>query len=285
MTQSLPGRVYLVGAGPGDPELLTVKAHRLLERAEVVLHDDLVPCGIVSLAGPQACVFNVGKRCGAKKITQEEINTLMIQTARLGMEIVRLKCGDPSIFGRLAEELDALESAGVPFEVVPGVTAGIAAVAALGFSLTDRRKNSRILLASGHHARKISGAKTDWSGMAREDTTLVVYMPGQNLHLLREELLDAGLPAETPAAVVSRATTPHQREWLTTLGELHTLPPAESPAVLLIGRSLERAGRKTRSDNSSEPVKAVDRGAFLASIGLEIPATPFTESFERRTTR
>jgi len=285
MTQSLPGKVYLVGAGPGDPDLLTVKAHRLLERADVVLHDDLVPAAIVSLAGPQACVLNVGKRCGAKNITQEEINALMIQTARLGMEIVRLKCGDPSIFGRLAEELDALGSAGVPFEVVPGVTAGIAAAAALGFSLTDRRKNSRILLASGHHAREISGVKTDWSGMAREDTTLVVYMPGQNLHLLRQELLEAGLPPEIPAAVVSRATTPHQREWLTTLGELHSLPPADSPAVLLVGRSLERAGRKSQSDNLSEPVNAADCDAFVARTGLEVPAAPFTENFERRTTR
>jgi uroporphyrin-III C-methyltransferase len=284
MTRSLTGKVYLVGAGPGDPELLTVKAHKLLERAGVVLHDDLVPAAIVSLAGPQTCVFNVGKRCGTKKITQEEINALMIQTARLGMEIVRLKSGDPSIFGRLAEELDALEFAGVPFEVVPGVTAGIAAAAALGFSLTDRRKNSRILLASGHHAHEISGAKTDWSGVAREDTTLVVYMPGQNLHLIGKELLDAGLPLETPAAVVSCATTPHQREWLTTLGELHALPPATSPAVLLVGRSLERAGRKSHSDNSSESAKATDLEAFLARTGLETPDAASIESFERRTT-
>ena len=118
------GKIYLVGAGPGDPELLTVKAHRLIRQAAVVLHDDLVPEAIVSLAGRAAEVVNVGKRCGAKRITQDEINARMIASARLGLSVVRLKSGDPGIFGRLAEEMEALEAAGVPYEVVPGITAG-----------------------------------------------------------------------------------------------------------------------------------------------------------------
>ena len=136
--QPQPGRVYLVGAGPGDPELLTVKASRLLREADGVLHDDLVSAEIVGLAGPQAIVVNVGKRCGRKGITQVEINRVMILFAKAGVNVVRLKSGDPLIFGRLNEEVDALDAAGVPYEVVPGITAGFAAAAALGVSLTDQ---------------------------------------------------------------------------------------------------------------------------------------------------
>ena len=130
--------VYLVGAGPGDPELLTVKALRLIESADVILHDDLVPQAILDLAATGAEVVNVGKRCGAKAITQEEINELMIAHARAGRSVVRLKSGDPLLFGRAAEEIAALAEAGVPFEVVPGVSAAFAAAAAIGRSLTDR---------------------------------------------------------------------------------------------------------------------------------------------------
>ena len=146
------GTVYLVGAGPGDPELLTVKGHRLIREAGVVLHDDLVPAAIVALAGSDAEVVNVGKRCGVKRITQDEINTLMIGAARRGASVVRLKSGDPGIFGRLAEEMEALDAAGIPYEVVPGITAGIAAAASLSVSLTDRRKSARVVIVTGHKA-------------------------------------------------------------------------------------------------------------------------------------
>ena len=124
------GTVHFVGAGPGDPELLTMKAHALLRRADVVLHDDLVPPEIVALAARHAQIINVGKRCGEKKITQAEINARMIDFARRGLEVVRLKSGDPGVFGRLAEEIEALGAAEIPFEVVPGITAGMAAAAA-----------------------------------------------------------------------------------------------------------------------------------------------------------
>jgi uroporphyrin-III C-methyltransferase len=245
------GKVYLVGAGPGDPELLTVKAQRLIACADVILHDDLVPAAILALAGPRAEVASVGKRYGAKGATQAEINSRMIESARLGLEVVRLKGGDPGIFGRLAEEIDALEAAGVPFEVVPGVTAGIAAAAALGVSLTDRRKAARVVVVTNHQAPGESGAqRTDWRGLVRDDSTLVIYMPGHDFASLRQELLDAACAPDVPAAIVSRASAADQRHRFTTVGALDKLPRMDSPAVLLIGRSLDRAHRRSSTDAS-----------------------------------
>lgn len=239
LRQVIPGKVYLVGAGPGDPELLTIRAHRLLKQAGIILHDDLVPEAVLSLAGKETKVVSVGKRCGAKGVTQSEINQLMIESARRGLVVVRLKSGDPAIFGRLAEEIDALESARVPFEVVPGVTAGIAAAASLGVSLTDRRKAARVIVVTNHHAHGEGRAETDWRGLAREDATLVIYMPGHEFATLRKELLDAGLAPETPAVIVSHATMQSERQIYTTLTDLDRLPHLAAPSVLLIGRSLE----------------------------------------------
>jgi len=252
MAHIIRGKVYLVGAGPGDPDLLTVKAHRLMRRAGVILHDDLVPAPILALAGPHAEIANVGKRCGRKGITQGEINARMIEAARRGLEVVRLKSGDPGVFGRLAEEVDALESAGVPFEIVPGVTAGAAAAASLGVSLTDRRRSSRVIIVSGHRAPKDApDEKTDWKSLAREDATLVIYMPGKEFAGLKEELLAAGLDPAIPAVIVSHAATPRERHQSSTLGTLDTLPRMESPAVLLIGWALDRAGRRSKTGAAS----------------------------------
>jgi uroporphyrin-III C-methyltransferase len=252
MPSSCTGKVYLVGAGPGDPELLTVKAQNLLRRADVVLHDDLVTQAILMLAGPQATVVNVGKRCGAKGITQAEINARMIDSARRGLQVVRLKSGDPAIFGRLAEELDALEAMRVPFEVIPGITAGLAAAASLCASLTDRRKSSRVVIVTGHQAHSRRVQKTlDWQALARPDATFVIYMPGHDFAGLRRELLAAGLSGEIPAAIVSRATTPDQRQQLTTLAELDKLAPMESPSLLLIGWSVDRASRRSGAGDTS----------------------------------
>lgn len=257
-----PGTVHFVGAGPGDPELLTVKAYALLRRADVVLHDDLVPAAIVSLAGPHAQVLNVGKRCGEKKITQAEINAQMIDAARTGLEVVRLKSGDPGIFGRLAEEIEALEAAEIPFDIIPGITAGIAAASTLGASLTDRRKSSRIVIdhASGHDARN---SPNDWTGLASDDTTFIVYMPGRDLARLRSELLDAGLPPDFPAVLVSRVSTPNQREWPTTIADLDKIPPMEAPTILLLGRSLERALNNAVSNLLSAIVQDSDCSSLL----------------------
>jgi uroporphyrin-III C-methyltransferase len=193
-------------------------------------------------------VINVGKRCGAKNITQSEINRLMIASARRGLSVIRLKSGDPGLFGRLAEERDALESAGVPYEIVPGVTAALSAAASLGVSLTDRRTSSRIVVVSAHRAHENENEEpTDWRSLATNNSTLVIYMPGRNLAALREELVAAGLDAETPAAIVSAASTPEQREHCTTLGQLDTAPPMPDPSILLIGRTLERAARSVTS--------------------------------------
>lgn len=282
MTTTTETKVHLVGAGPGDPELLTVKAHALLRDADLVLHDDLVPSAILALASPQAIMVNVGKRCGVKKITQLEINGLMIQSARRGMKVVRLKSGDPGIFGRLAEELDALEAAHVPFEVVPGITAAAAAAASVGVSLTDRRKSSRLVILSGHQAHENEHQeKPDWRALAREDTTLAIYMPGRDLAPLATELLAAGLPLSTPAVIVSRASTPAQRQWCTTLGELHGAPGFESPSILLLGRSLERAEKRAHKE-SATTAGDEDWQSLLRMIGIEDPALSPEENPERR---
>jgi len=246
MKAPINGKVYLVGAGPGDPDLLTVKAHALIRAAQVILHDDLVSTPILALANPHAMVVNVGKRCGTKNITQSEINRLMIASARRGLSVVRLKSGDPGIFGRLAEERDALESACVPYEIVPGITAALSAAASLGVSLTDRRTSSRIVVVSAHRAHENENERLpDWRSLASNNSTLVIYMPGRNFAALQQELLEAGLNADTPAAVVSAVSTPEQREHSTTLGQLDSAPPMPAPSILLIGRTLERATRST----------------------------------------
>lgn len=264
------GKVYLVGAGPGDPDLLTVKASALLRSADVVLHDDLVPEAIVALANSLAIVLNVGKRSGAKKITQGEINGLMIASARRGLNVVRLKSGDPGIFGRLSEELDALEAAGVPFEVVPGVTAGLAAAASLSAALTDRRKGSRILIVSGHHARENECEnKNDWSGLVREDLTLVVYMPGHEFRAFASELLAAGLPAGTPSVIVSRATAPDEQRHWTTVGQLEHAPQMKSPTILLIGRSLRRASSEIDVEDGAIANDFLSATSLLEYVDLE----------------
>jgi uroporphyrin-III C-methyltransferase len=229
--QAREGKVSLVGAGPGDPELLTLKAARLLERAEVVLHDDLVPQAILDLASPGAEIVNVGKRCGMKSITQDEINALMVERARAGRVVVRLKSGDPLVFGRAAEELAALGDAGVAFEIVPGITAGFAAAAAIRCSLTDRDRASNVVFSTGHHAQSHNRSPLP----EIEDATRVVYMPGRDLSLLAAQWLDEGLPPEFPCAVVSRAAQPDQEVQSTTLGELGNARTALAPSLLIAG--------------------------------------------------
>jgi uroporphyrin-III C-methyltransferase / precorrin-2 dehydrogenase / sirohydrochlorin ferrochelatase len=225
------GTVYLVGAGPGDPELLTLKAVRLIESADVILHDDLVPQAVLELAAGSAEITNVGKRCGKKDITQDEINALMIEHAQAGRSVVRLKSGDPLLFGRAAEEIGSLTDAGLPYEVVPGVSAAFAAAAALGRSLTDRACASNVIFSSGHHAQSHNRAPLP----ALEDATRVVYMPGRDLTLLAEEWMAEGLPADLPCAVVSRAAQPNQHVLYTTLGALKDCESAAAPSLLIAG--------------------------------------------------
>ena len=246
-----PGKVFLVGAGPGDPELLTLKAHRLLQQADLILHDDLVTAAVIALAGPRAIVINVGKRCGVKKITQLQINALMVDAAREGKQVVRLKSGDPGIFGRLNEELDALRSAKVPFEIVPGVTAANAAAASIGVSLTDRHKSSRVVFVSGHQAAtKGPINEPDWNSLAQENATIVVYMPGSGLRHLSRKLIAAGLAPETSSVVVAHASTARQKEFWSTVGELGDLD-SSSPSIVLIGRALDPTASRAAIESLS----------------------------------
>jgi uroporphyrin-III C-methyltransferase len=239
MSNAEPGKVYLVGAGPGDPELLTLKATRLLAEAGVVLHDDLVPQSILDMAGKQALIISVGKRCGRKKITQAAIHDLMIVSARRGLAVIRLKSGDPMIFGRAGEEIDALREAGVPFEVVPGVTAASSAAAFLEASLTDRRVSSRVIVMSGHHAARTIPEPELWPGTLPTDATLAIYMPGQNLAQVAASLLRTGLPATMPCVAVTDASRPEATYTASRLGGLSHLPTSFAPTLLLVGHAFE----------------------------------------------
>jgi uroporphyrin-III C-methyltransferase len=238
------GKVYLVGAGPGDPELLTVKALRLLRMAEVVFHDDLVSPEILKLISPVAEIQNVGKRCGSKIIQQEEINFLMVARAASGSQVVRLKSGDPLIFGRAGEEIEALRRSNIEYEIVPGVTSALGAAAAAGIPLTHRRASSTIVLTAGHRAsasRASANDDGDWGQLAAGDSTLVVYMPGSEYREISGRLTTAGFAKETPCAIISRATTPGQRVYRTTVSDLHSAPRLASPTLLVVGEVVKFA--------------------------------------------
>ncbi len=246
------GEVFLVGAGPGDPDLLTVKALRLIQSADVILHDDLVPQAILDHASPSAEIVNVGKRCGVKTITQEEINALMIEHARGNRSVVRLKSGDPLIFGRAAEEMDALTEAGVPFQVVPGITAAFAAAAAIGCSLTDRNSASNVIFSTGHHAQSHNQSPLP----ELEDSTRVVYMPGRDLRLLAQEWLQQGLPPDFPCAVVSHTAQPGQQVLHTTLADLGDAEPTLAPSLLIAGWAVRKTAAARQLAAASLPVTA-----------------------------
>jgi uroporphyrin-III C-methyltransferase len=229
----MSGKVYLVGAGPGDPELLTLKAVRVLQAANVVLHDDLVSQEILDLVPSSALVKNVGKRCGRKSVSQEEINFLMITMASAGMAVVRLKSGDPLIFGRGGEELQALRTANIECEVVPGITSALAAAASAQVPLTDRRASSAVVLMTAHEAANKDEA--DWSLLANSRATLVVYMPGRNYSEMTRKFISAGMGAETPCAIISRASTPHQQVHTTIIQNLALSPRLPAPSLLIVG--------------------------------------------------
>jgi uroporphyrin-III C-methyltransferase len=239
----MKGKVYLVGAGPGDPELLTLKALRLLRTAEAVLHDDLVAPEILQLIPATAQIYNVGKRCGQKKISQGEINSLMVALAAFGLRVIRLKGGDPLIFGRAGEEIEALRANAIPFEIVPGVTSALGAAATAEIPLTHRRASSALVFMTAHRAcgtrslhnessEKESG---DWTKLVSSGATLVIYMPGQNYAEIAKRLTVAGLSSETPCAVISRASTKYQQTHRTTVRLLHRTPHLAAPTLLVVG--------------------------------------------------
>lgn len=237
-TRTEKGTVYLVGAGPGDPELLTLRAARLLEEADIVFHDDLVPEAVLALVHPHALITSVGKRCGRPRITQAGIHKLLIDSARARQSVVRLKSGDPLVFGRAGEELAALRAAGIPFEIVPGVTAALAAGASLGLPLTDRLSASKLIFCTGHHAAGKDAAPI-WRGALPEDATLVIYMPGRDTSRLARELAEAGVHADMPCAAVSKAATPEQTYTACRLRGLAELEGGPAPLLVLVGWAME----------------------------------------------
>jgi uroporphyrin-III C-methyltransferase len=239
VTTAKKGTVYLVGAGPGDPELLTLRALRLLESADVVFHDDLVPDEVLALVHDHALITSVGKRCGRPRITQAGIHALLIDTARAGQSVVRLKSGDPLVFGRAGEEIGALRAANIPFEVVPGVTAAFAAGASLALPLTDRKSASKLILCTGHHAADKSDATPIWSGPLPEDATLAIYMPGRDTARIARELAAAGVAADVACCAISHAATERQSHVATRLNGLGEMVCGPAPLLLLVGRAME----------------------------------------------
>jgi uroporphyrin-III C-methyltransferase len=227
------GNVYLVGAGPGDPDLLTVKAARLLARASVVFHDSLVSREILQLIRRAAEIIDVGKRCGHKLLTQEEINSLLVSAAAKHDIVVRLKGGDPLIFGRAGEEIEALRNAGLDFEIVPGITAALGAAAAAGISLTDRRAASQVVIST--FSRGTEGAQMDW-GAITSTTTLALYMPGPDYAEVAHRLREGGLPDDLPCVIVSNATGAEQQIRWTSIARLAYEEKLPAPALMIIGR-------------------------------------------------
>ena len=233
------GTVTLVGAGPGDPELLTLKALKAIQNATVLFVDDLVSDEIVGFASPQARIVHVGKRGGCKSTPQTFIDKLMLMAAREGENVVRLKGGDPFIFGRGGEEVEHLQAAGVQVKIINGITAGLAAVTSLGVPLTHRQHAHGVVFVTGHAKPGDSG--TDWRALAATAhsarLTLVIYMGVSGAGRIQDELL-TGLPASTPVAVVQNASMPGQRHIITTLGLLAhdiSLSGIASPSVIVVG--------------------------------------------------
>lgn len=229
------GKVYLVGAGPGDPGLLTVRGLELLRAAEAIVYDRLVNPALLEQAPAKALRIFAGKTAGYHSLPQEEINAILIEHARAGRNVVRLKGGDPFVFGRGGEEAEALASAGITFEVVPGVSSAVAVPAYAGIPLTHRRLSSSFAVITGHEACK-EGAKIDWSHLASGIDTLVVLMGLKNLPRIASELIAHGRDRQTPAAVISSGTTEKQRVVTGNLGDIAEKSAAvEPPAVIVIG--------------------------------------------------
>jgi uroporphyrin-III C-methyltransferase/precorrin-2 dehydrogenase/sirohydrochlorin ferrochelatase len=230
------GEVYLVGAGPGDPDLLTLRALKLMQRADVVLYDNLISEAVLDLLPPAAERIYVGKRRANHALRQEEINALLVRYARAGKRVLRLKGGDPFIFGRGGEEIDSLSANGVAFEVVPGITAALGVAAYAGIPLTHRDCAQSVVFVTG--TLRDGSVELDWPALARPRQTIVVYMGLPGLPVLSAELVRHGLPATTPAAIVQQGTFATQR---VVTGTLRTLPRRaeraglHGPTLIIVG--------------------------------------------------
>ena len=244
------GRASLVGAGPGDPELLTLKAARVIGEADVVLYDALVDPAILELAPKHARRIDVGKRCGRHAMNQAAINALIVQHAQAGRHVVRLKGGDPFVFGRGGEELETLRAARVQVDVVPGVTAACAAAASLQIPLTHREMARSVHLITGHGSDGAL-AELDWRSLASGQGTIAAYMAKTTLPKLAQRLMAAGLDGATPAVAVENASRPGERKIFSTLAALPALLAAEhtaGPTLVLIGAVVAQAGAAALRD-------------------------------------
>ncbi|TBX26126.1 siroheme synthase CysG [Nioella sediminis] len=236
------GHVALVGAGPGDPELLTLKARKALDEADVIIHDRLVAPEILELARREATLLDVGKQGFGRHTPQAEIARLMVEHAAKGLQVVRLKSGDPVIYGRLDEEIEALDAAGISWSIVPGITSASAAAAGIGQSLTRRGRNSALRVLTGHDTEGF--AEQDWAALARPGTVAAIYMAKKGARFLQGRLLMHGAPAATPVTIVENASRPNQRTVASTLATLAAdLDNADltGPAILLYGLALRAA--------------------------------------------
>ncbi len=242
--ESIRGSVALVGAGPGDPGLLTLHALRALQAAEVILHDRLVSAEVLALASPEAIRIPVGKQAGGRSVRQDRIHELMLEHARAGRRVVRLKGGDPFVFGRGGEELEVLATHGVPFEVVPGITAAVACGAYAGVPLTHREHSQSVRFVTAHC--KDSLDTLDWDGLAQDRQTLAFYMGVAALATIGTQLVAHGRAAGTPVAIIESGSRPDQRVTLASLGELGDVAARGgigSPALLVVGEVAALAGR------------------------------------------
>lgn len=258
------GMVWLVGAGPGDPELLTAKGERLIRTASVVFHDALVSAGVLALAAPSARLVNVGKRSGRHSVDQAAISRLIVAAALDGERVVRLKGGDPSIFGRATEELSACREAGVAVAICPGITAASAAAAALGQSLTLRGLARKLTLVTAH-AKGDEPLELDWTTLADPETTLAIYMGKAAAGSVTRQLMAAGMPGDCPVAVVENASCATERVLVTRLDLLPLMVTSgvgRGPAIILIGKAIgaqavhDSLPAATRAGTARSPAEA-----------------------------
>lgn len=247
MTQIDPGTVWLVGAGPGDPDLLTRKAEQLLCAADIVFYDALVGAGVLDLIPARTRLVSVGKRSGRHSRSQASIDTLIVEAALAGHRVVRLKGGDPSVFGRATEEIEACRAEGIPVHICPGVTAASAAAASLGCSLTLRGLARRITFVTAH-LRAGDEIDLDWSALADPAATLAIYMGKAAASEISRKLIAAGLAAETPVAIVENASLPDERHFCSSLSLLPLVARTalgDGPALILVGAAVGQAAQVT----------------------------------------
>lgn len=269
----LPGKVYLVGAGPGDPGLFTLKGKALLEQADVVVYDALVSPPILSMINPRAKLLSAGKRRGYHSLSQKEINQLLIAQAQAHEIVVRLKGGDPFVFGRGGEEMIDLIKAGISVEVVPGITAGVAVPAYAGIPVTHRELSSSVTFVTGHEAVGKYRPKVNWQAIAQSSETIVIYMGVHNLPNIVKALTDGGLSADTPVALIRWGTRPEQEELIATLETIDaemTVTGFAAPAVAVVGnvvhmREVLASCRPTSIDHPSP------RG--ITQLNLPLPSS------------